>query len=89
MVWLLPFAEAARFWVIVALTYLIGIAELPHVVAGSVEVFYLAAAGARGWGEVCFGYLLPSFIGNTLGGTALVAALAHAQTAGGGHESDA
>ena len=83
MVWLLPFAEAARVFVIIILTYLVGLAHLPHIVASAVDVFYLATTGVRGWGEVLFGFLLPTLIGNVIGGTALVAALAHAQTIGG------
>ena len=37
MVWLLPFAESARVWVIIILAYLVGLAQLPHVIAGNVE----------------------------------------------------
>jgi formate-nitrite transporter family protein len=82
MVWLLPVAESARIWIIIALTYLIGIAHFPHIIAGAVEVFFLAATGVRSWGEVFSNYLLPTFIGNTIGGVALVSALAHAQIVG-------
>ena len=37
MVWLLPFAEAARVWVIIIVTYIVGLANFSHVIAGSVE----------------------------------------------------
>jgi formate/nitrite transporter FocA (FNT family) len=83
MVWLLPFAEASRLWVVIALTYLIGVAHFPHVIAGATEVFYLGVSGVRSWVEVLGGYLLPTLIGNIIGGVTLVAALAHGQTAGG------
>ncbi len=89
MVWLLPFAEAARIFVIVILTYLIGIAHLPHVIAGSVELFYLAATGVKTWSDVLLSHLLPTLLGNVIGGTALVAALAHAQTVAGNQGADA
>src|SRR5579862_664694 len=46
MVWLLPFAEAFRVIVIVGLTWLVGAGQLTHVIAGSVEVLFLAATGA-------------------------------------------
>jgi formate/nitrite transporter FocA (FNT family) len=36
----------------------------------------------RGWGELIAGYGLPTLIGNTIGGVALVAVLAHAQIVG-------
>jgi formate/nitrite transporter FocA (FNT family) len=82
MVWLLPTAESARIWVIVILTYLIGIGHFPHIIAGAVEMFYLAVSGLRSWGEIFSGYMLPTLIGNMIGGIALVAALAHAQIVG-------
>src|SRR3954452_20332432 len=68
MVWLLPFAETSRLWVIVALTYLIGVAHFPHVIAGATEVFYLGVSGVRSWAAVLGGYLLPTLIGNIIGG---------------------
>ena len=82
MVWLLPVAESARIWVIVFLTYLIGLGHFPHIIAGAVEMFYLAASGIRSWGQITSGYMVPTLIGNMIGGVALVAALAHAQIVG-------
>ena len=82
MVWLLPVAESARLWVIIFLTYLIGLGHFPHIVAGAVEMFYLAVSGIRSWSEISTGYMLPTLIGNMIGGVALVAALAHAQIVG-------
>ncbi|MHA3774612.1 formate/nitrite transporter family protein [Verrucomicrobiota bacterium sgz303538] len=89
MVWLLPFAEAARIWIIIILTYLIGVAHFPHVIAGAVEVFYLGVSGARAWGEIVGGYLVPTLIGNIIGGVTLVAALAHVQVVSGNEALDA
>ncbi|HEY3602946.1 MAG TPA: formate/nitrite transporter family protein [Chthoniobacterales bacterium] len=79
MVWLLPFAESARIWVIIILAYLIGLADLPHVVAGSVETSYLVWSGALGFSRYLFAFLLPVLIGNVIGGVALVAVGAHAE----------
>ncbi|HEY3659882.1 MAG TPA: formate/nitrite transporter family protein [Candidatus Udaeobacter sp.] len=79
MVWLLPFAESARLWVIIILAYVVGIAELPHVVAGTVESFYLVSTGALGFWHSLGSYVLPAFIGNVIGGVALVAVGAHAE----------
>lgn len=79
MIWLLPFAETARVWVIIIITWVVGIAELSHVIAGSSETFVLAFSGVAGWAEVLGNYLLPSLIGNVLGGVILVAVLNHAQ----------
>jgi formate/nitrite transporter FocA (FNT family) len=83
MVWLLPVARSARFLVIVTVTWLVGAAELSHVIAGSVEVFYLVADGRLGAAGALGGFVLPAFLGNSVGGVALVAALNHAQVVAG------
>ena len=79
MVWLLPSAESFRVVVIVALTWLVGVGHLTHIIAGSIEVLYLAASGVTGYGHAVTAYMIPTLIGNILGGVALVAALNHAQ----------
>jgi formate/nitrite transporter FocA (FNT family) len=79
MVWLLPSAEASRVLVIVALTWLVGAGQLTHVIAGSIEVLYLAASGVVSYGHVALAYMAPTLVGNIIGGVALVAALNHAQ----------
>jgi formate/nitrite transporter FocA (FNT family) len=85
MVWLLPGAESARVLIIVVLTYLIGIAGLSHIIAGSVECFYVVTTGAASWGNYVTHYLAPVLLGNVVGGMALVAAFTHAEVAAGGH----
>lgn len=79
LVWLLPLAETARFWVIALVTYLIALFELSHVVAGSVEVFLLVFEGRLGLGLGLTGYLLPFLAGNVVGGSALFALLSYGQ----------
>jgi formate/nitrite transporter FocA (FNT family) len=84
MVWLLPFAETARVWVIVIITYFVGLGNFSHIIAGAVEVFSLAAAGQAAWPAVLGGYVVPTLLGNVLGGVTLVATLNHAQVVAGG-----
>jgi formate/nitrite transporter FocA (FNT family) len=79
MVWLLPAAESARVWVIILIAYVVGLAGLPHVVAGNVEVFYLVATGAVTFSHGLVAYLIPTLVGNVIGGVALVAVGAHAE----------
>ncbi|MFC4167855.1 formate/nitrite transporter family protein [Teichococcus aestuarii] len=79
LVWLLPLAETARFWVITLVTYLIALFELSHVVAGSVEVFLLVFEGRLGLGQGLIGHLLPFLAGNIIGGSALFALLSYGQ----------
>ena len=83
LVWLLPFAEAGRFWVIISLTYLIGIGQFSHGIAGSVEVAALASVGEIGWWRGFTHFTLPCLAGNIVGGVALVAAVNHAQVVSG------
>lgn len=79
MVWLMPAAASARFLVIVAVTWLIGVAEFSHVIAGSAETAFAAMHGAIGWDSYLIGFLLPALIGNSVGGVVFVALLNHAQ----------
>lgn len=79
MVWLLPFAESARVAVIVGVTWLVGVGNFTHIIAGSVEVLFLVTTGALSWTHYLGGYMVPTLLGNILGGVSLVAALNHAQ----------
>lgn len=81
MVWLLPAAERSRITVIVIITYVVGIGSLSHVIAGSVEALYAVVVGAATWSHYFIGFLLPVFIGNSLGGVLLVSILNYAQVA--------
>ncbi|WP_084474442.1 formate/nitrite transporter family protein [Deinococcus pimensis] len=83
MVWLLPAAETARVGIIVIITFLVGLGEFSHVIAGSVEVLYLVTTGALSFWAYLSGYLVPTLVGNVVGGVALVAALNHAQVVAG------
>jgi formate-nitrite transporter family protein len=83
LVWMLPGAETEQVPVIIGMTYLVGLAGLAHIIAGSVEVAYLVARGAATWGDYLGRFVLPTALGNTLGGVTLVAALNHAQVTGG------
>jgi formate/nitrite transporter FocA (FNT family) len=82
MVWLMPAASGSRFFVIVAVTWLIGVAKFSHVVAGSAEGAFASIHGAIGWDQYLFGFLVPAFIGNSIGGVVFVALLNHAQVKG-------
>jgi len=83
MVWLLPVARASRITVIVIVTYLVGLGDLTHVVAGAVEVFYLPFRTEARLLDSFTRYLLPTLAGNVIGGVTLTAALNHAQVVAG------
>jgi formate/nitrite transporter FocA (FNT family) len=79
MVWLMPGAEGAQFHVIVVITYLIAAAGFMHIVAGSVEAFFLLLNGHLGLAPMVADFFVPVLIGNIIGGTALFALIAYAQ----------
>ena len=79
MVWLIPSAEGAQFHVIVVITYLIAAAGFMHIVAGSVEAFFLVLNGHLGVGLMLTDFFVPVLLGNIIGGTALFALIAYAQ----------
>ena len=83
MVWLMPVAEAARVWVIIIVTYIVGIGDFSHIIAGSVDAFYVVGIGQKTILDY-FLYIFPVLLGNIVGGSSIVAAIAHAQYIGGG-----
>jgi formate/nitrite transporter FocA (FNT family) len=82
LVWMLPGVKGGRLGVIVLMTYLIGLGGFAHVIAGASEVFYAAVRGVATWGDT-IRYLVPTLLGNVLGGVTLVTALNHAQATSG------
>lgn len=83
VVWMNAATDSGRFTIIVTLTYVVGLAGLTHIVAGSVEVVFLVMIGAKTWLSFFTGYVLPTLLGNILGGVSLVSALNHAQVVSG------
>jgi formate/nitrite transporter FocA (FNT family) len=83
MVWLLPAAETARLWIIIIITYMVGLGGLTHIIAGSTETFYLGVTEQAAWGDILSRYTLPTLIGNIVGGVTLVAVFNHAQVVSG------
>jgi formate-nitrite transporter family protein len=83
MVWLLPGAESARVSIIIIVTYLIGLGGFNHIIAGSSKMFFLVVTGQLSFPAYATRFFLPTFFGNIIGGTALVAFLGHAQVVAG------
>lgn len=88
MLWLMPFAETARFGVIILITYIIGLAHFTHIIAGSVEALFAVFAGHVHILTYVGKFFVPTLIGNIIGGVALVAAINYAQVAATGSEQD-
>jgi formate-nitrite transporter family protein len=83
VVWMLAAIDTGRIAVIVFMTYIVGLASLTHIIAGSVEVLFLVMVGVKSWGAIALGYMLPTLIGNIIGGVSLTAAINHAQAVAG------
>jgi formate/nitrite transporter FocA (FNT family) len=81
MVWLIPSAQAAKFHVIVLMTYLIAIGGFAHIVAGSMEAWMLVLSGHLDLSTMLVRFAAPVLSGNIVGGTALFALLSYAQVA--------
>jgi formate/nitrite transporter FocA (FNT family) len=81
MVWLLPAAETARPFVIIIVTYVVGLGGFAHIIAGSVDVLYLVESGQASWADFVTRFFAPTLLGNVLGGVALVAVLNYGQVA--------
>ena len=81
MVWLLPSARSARLLVILVLTWAVAMGKFSHIIAGSTEGAYAILTGAGTFSQYLLGFLIPTLIGNTIGGVSLVAMLNHAPVA--------
>lgn len=77
--WLLPSSRGFEMHVIFMITYIIALGKFAHVIAGSGEAWYLAFNGHAGLIEVIWGFIIPAFVGNVIGGTVLFALLAFGQ----------
>lgn len=78
LVWMLP-SVSNKFLVIFFMTYLIGLGDFTHVVVGSTEMSYLVWQGEASVGEYLFNFLIPTTIGNIIGGTGVFTLLIYGQ----------
>ncbi|MGR3542387.1 MAG: formate/nitrite transporter family protein [Hasllibacter sp.] len=79
IVWMMPQAENAAFFIILVFTWLIAAGDFTHIVAGSVEMAYLLLGGDLGIATAAFGFFLPVLAGNIAGGTAVFSVMAWGQ----------
>lgn len=79
LVWMIHAVETGRVLLIFLVTYLMGIADVAHVVVGMIEVTYLVLLGdATAW-DALTTFVLPTLLGNIVGGTFIFALISHAQ----------
>jgi formate/nitrite transporter FocA (FNT family) len=78
---LLPGSGPARPLIIIILTYVVAVSRFSHVIAGSAEAAFAFFLGHATATDYAWRFLLPTLVGNTIGGVALVALLNHAPLA--------
>ncbi len=78
MVWLLPSARTAKIFVVMLLTYIVGIGQFSHIIAGSIDSAYAVFWGQATVGDYVLKFLIPTLLGNTIGGVGMAALLNHA-----------
>jgi formate/nitrite transporter FocA (FNT family) len=81
MVWILPSAQSARLLTIFLVTYIVALAHLSHIVAGSAEAAYGVLSGTASFGQYFGLFLVPTLIGNIIGGILMVTVLNHGSIA--------
>ncbi|KIN74165.1 formate/nitrite transporter family protein [Sulfitobacter guttiformis] len=79
IVWMLPQASQAAFFLILTFTWLIAAGDFTHIVAGSVEMAVLVLRGDLGGSDAVFGFFIPVLSGNVIGGTVIFTLLAYGQ----------
>jgi formate-nitrite transporter family protein len=81
MVWILPSAQSARLLTVIIITYVVALAHLSHIVAGSAEAAYDVLSAHATLADYMLQFMLPTLCGNVCGGVVMVSVLNHASIA--------
>ncbi|MDE2240164.1 MAG: formate/nitrite transporter family protein [Rhodospirillales bacterium] len=81
MVWILPSAQSSRPLIVLIITYIVALAQLSHIVAGSAEMAYGVLSGTANLGDYAFEFFTPTLFGNMAGGIVMVSVLNHGSIA--------
>lgn len=81
MVWILPSASNSRPFIVLLVTYVVALAQLSHIIAGSAEAAYDVLSGSATLAEYALQFFLPTIAGNMLGGIIMVSVLNHGSIA--------
>lgn len=88
IVWTSPQTKYFRFMVILFFVYFIALGEFAHVVVGSCEMAYEVIKGDANFFDYFFQFLIPTGLGNIIGGTMIFTLLIYNQVKTELHESD-
>lgn len=78
LVWMLPSASN-KFLLIFFITYLMGLGGFTHVIVGSAEMAYWVYQGHASLDTYLFRFLIPTTLGNIIGGTGVFTLLIYGQ----------
>ncbi|MBR4641654.1 MAG: formate/nitrite transporter family protein [Selenomonadaceae bacterium] len=79
IVWTSPQTKYFRFVMIMFFVYFIALGDFTHVVVGSCEMAYEVIKGDAGFFEYFFKFLIPTGLGNVIGGTVIFTLLIYNQ----------
>lgn len=79
IVWMIPMSRGFSFFTILTFTYFISIGNFAHVVVGSCEAAYDVLMGTSTVYDYFFRFLIPTGLGNIIGGTCVFTLLVSAQ----------
>lgn len=79
LVWIAPQTKYFRFLTIMVFIYFIALGDFAHVVVGSCEMAYEVIEGDANFADYFFRFLIPTGIGNVIGGTVIFTLLIYNQ----------
>ena len=79
IVWMSPQTKYFRFVMIMFFVYCIALGDFAHVVVGSCEMAYEVMKGNANLFDYCFKFLIPTGLGNVIGGTGIFTVLVYNQ----------
>ena len=79
LVWVSPQTKYFRFVTIIFFVYFIALGDFAHVVVGSCEMAYEVLNGDANFFEYFFRFLIPTGLGNVIGGTGIFTLLIYNQ----------
>lgn len=79
LVWMIPSSRNFSIFLIGLITYFIALGDFTHVVVGSTELAYAVFNGNADLYHYFFRFLIPTGLGNILGGTGVFTVLVYAQ----------
>lgn len=79
IVWMMPSARNVNIFMIAFFTYFIALGDFTHVVVGSAEMSYAVLHDLASVSDYFFKFLIPTGLGNIIGGTGVFTLLVYAQ----------